>query len=237
MAPKNLSLYFQGECRLSLSRSFSVFPLQKQKPSLHPPSSSSQNEKAKRMVKDVATYFSMTLGAFVFWQSLDEVHVRIALHQDEKVTGKWEVGDATELGRKSGVGEIPYLSDFSYFSPISITVTQHHDSHRRLISQSWNITTTTVRLRTPPPPSLLHCHTGFLPSFSQTHFASLSSTAVGMSLTHSPPQPLPGVLWVLYSLTLTDEDLDTLGFEKVTEEFIGECKLEALLLCHKKTGA
>ncbi|KAM1255804.1 hypothetical protein PS1_030154 [Malus domestica] len=68
------------------------------------------------MVKDVATYFSMTLGAFVFWQSLDEVHVRIALHQDEKVTGKWEVGDATELGRKSGVGGIPYLSDFSCLS-------------------------------------------------------------------------------------------------------------------------
>ncbi|XP_048437801.1 uncharacterized protein LOC125476153 isoform X1 [Pyrus x bretschneideri] len=37
------------------------------------------------MVKDVATYFSMTLGAFVFWQSMDEVHVWIALHQDEKV--------------------------------------------------------------------------------------------------------------------------------------------------------
>nr|XP_017178964.2 probable CDP-diacylglycerol--inositol 3-phosphatidyltransferase 2 isoform X1 [Malus domestica] len=28
------------------------------------------------MVKDMATYFSMTLGAFVFWQSMDEVHVR-----------------------------------------------------------------------------------------------------------------------------------------------------------------
>ncbi|TQE09307.1 hypothetical protein C1H46_005043 [Malus baccata] len=37
------------------------------------------------MVKDVATYFSMTLGAFVFWQSMDEVHVWIALHQDQKV--------------------------------------------------------------------------------------------------------------------------------------------------------
>ncbi|CAL9030888.1 unnamed protein product [Prunus brigantina] len=35
------------------------------------------------MVK-VATYFSMTLGAFVFWQSMDKVHVWIALHQDEK---------------------------------------------------------------------------------------------------------------------------------------------------------
>ena len=37
------------------------------------------------MVK-VATYFAMTLGAFVFWQTMDKVHVWIALHQDEKVT-------------------------------------------------------------------------------------------------------------------------------------------------------
>ncbi|XVF02603.1 hypothetical protein REPUB_Repub04eG0189100 [Reevesia pubescens] len=35
------------------------------------------------MVK-VATYFAMTLGAFVFWQTMDKVHVWIALHQDEK---------------------------------------------------------------------------------------------------------------------------------------------------------
>ncbi|GMP57808.1 hypothetical protein ACSBR2_006698 [Camellia fascicularis] len=35
------------------------------------------------MVK-VATYFAMTLGAFVFWQSMDKIHVWIALHQDEK---------------------------------------------------------------------------------------------------------------------------------------------------------
>jgi len=33
----------------------------------------------------VASYFAMTLGAFVFWQSMDKVHVWIALHQDEKV--------------------------------------------------------------------------------------------------------------------------------------------------------
>ncbi|XP_012079938.1 uncharacterized protein LOC105640273 [Jatropha curcas] len=32
----------------------------------------------------VATYFAMSLGAFVFWQSMDRVHVWIALHQDEK---------------------------------------------------------------------------------------------------------------------------------------------------------
>lgn len=36
------------------------------------------------MVK-VATYFAMTLGAFVFWQSMEKIHVWIALHQDEKV--------------------------------------------------------------------------------------------------------------------------------------------------------
>ncbi|OVA20540.1 hypothetical protein BVC80_1065g92 [Macleaya cordata] len=35
------------------------------------------------MVK-VATFFAMTLGAFVFWESMDKVHVWIALHQDEK---------------------------------------------------------------------------------------------------------------------------------------------------------
>ncbi|GMY26377.1 hypothetical protein FCV25MIE_21619 [Fagus crenata] len=35
------------------------------------------------MVK-VATYFAMSLGAFVFWQSMDKIHVWIALHQDEK---------------------------------------------------------------------------------------------------------------------------------------------------------
>ncbi|KAK9104288.1 hypothetical protein Scep_021132 [Stephania cephalantha] len=35
------------------------------------------------MVK-MATYFGMTLGAFVFWQSMEKVHVWIALHQDEK---------------------------------------------------------------------------------------------------------------------------------------------------------
>ncbi|CAH2065989.1 unnamed protein product, partial [Thlaspi arvense] len=32
----------------------------------------------------VLTYFGMTLAAFAFWQSMDKVHVWIALHQDEK---------------------------------------------------------------------------------------------------------------------------------------------------------
>ncbi|KNA17044.1 hypothetical protein SOVF_083730 [Spinacia oleracea] len=35
------------------------------------------------MVK-MGTFFGMSLGAFVFWQSMDKVHVWIALHQDEK---------------------------------------------------------------------------------------------------------------------------------------------------------
>lgn len=35
------------------------------------------------MVK-VSTYFAMSLAAFVFWQSMDKLHVWIALHQDEK---------------------------------------------------------------------------------------------------------------------------------------------------------
>ncbi|KAI5003040.1 uncharacterized protein LOC123445149 [Hordeum vulgare subsp. vulgare] len=32
----------------------------------------------------VATFFGMTFGAFLFWESMDKVHVWIALHQDEK---------------------------------------------------------------------------------------------------------------------------------------------------------
>ncbi|XP_054821095.1 uncharacterized protein LOC129319996 [Prosopis cineraria] len=35
------------------------------------------------MVK-VSTYFAMSLGAFLFWQSMEKVHVWIALRQDEK---------------------------------------------------------------------------------------------------------------------------------------------------------
>ncbi|XP_078171898.1 uncharacterized protein LOC144565929 [Carex rostrata] len=35
------------------------------------------------MVK-VATFFGMSFGAFLFWQSMDKLHVWIALHQDEK---------------------------------------------------------------------------------------------------------------------------------------------------------
>ncbi|KAJ0669620.1 hypothetical protein HanPI659440_Chr17g0703171 [Helianthus annuus] len=33
---------------------------------------------------NMTTFFGMSIGAFVFWQSMDKVHVWIALHQDEK---------------------------------------------------------------------------------------------------------------------------------------------------------
>ncbi|KAK2972181.1 hypothetical protein RJ640_030726 [Escallonia rubra] len=51
-------------------------------PKISFPEEKKRKKKAK-MVK-VATFFAMTLGAFVFWQSMDKVHVWIALHQDEK---------------------------------------------------------------------------------------------------------------------------------------------------------
>ncbi|KAK7369276.1 hypothetical protein VNO80_11312 [Phaseolus coccineus] len=45
---------------------------------------SKQRRKRRRNMVRVASYFAMTLGAFVFWHSMDKVHVWIALHQDEK---------------------------------------------------------------------------------------------------------------------------------------------------------
>ncbi|XP_057530581.1 uncharacterized protein LOC130809000 [Amaranthus tricolor] len=32
----------------------------------------------------IGTITGMSLGAFLFWESMDKVHVWIALHQDEK---------------------------------------------------------------------------------------------------------------------------------------------------------
>lgn len=34
----------------------------------------------------VATFFAMSFGAFLFWQSMEKIHVWMALHQDEKVS-------------------------------------------------------------------------------------------------------------------------------------------------------
>ncbi|KAL9338015.1 hypothetical protein Peur_069784 [Populus x canadensis] len=38
------------------------------------------------MVK-VAGFFAMSVGAFIFWQTMDKIHVWNALRQDEKVPG------------------------------------------------------------------------------------------------------------------------------------------------------
>ncbi|XP_031387278.1 uncharacterized protein LOC116200584 [Punica granatum] len=40
--------------------------------------------RGSRLVR-VASFFGMTIGAFVFWQFMDRVHSWIALHQDEKI--------------------------------------------------------------------------------------------------------------------------------------------------------
>ncbi|CAB4320769.1 unnamed protein product [Prunus armeniaca] len=83
----------------------------------------------------------------------------------------------------------------------------------------------------PTAPSLLRSHIILLPSSSHphvtTHFRCLSSRAVPAS-SDTPPSECSEV---------KDEVLDKLGFEKVTEEFIGECKSKVLLFRHKKTGA
>ncbi|KAK9942150.1 hypothetical protein M0R45_007833 [Rubus argutus] len=74
--------------------------------------------------------------------------------------------------------------------------------------------------RTPITPH--HCPTHFAKRFS-----SLSPRAIATPFTHSPSE-FSGV---------SDEVAEQLGFEKVSEEFIGECKSKALLFRHKKTGA
>uniref|UniRef100_A0A6J1C5I7 Presequence protease 1, chloroplastic/mitochondrial-like n=1 Tax=Momordica charantia TaxID=3673 RepID=A0A6J1C5I7_MOMCH len=58
-------------------------------------------------------------------------------------------------------------------------------------------------------------------------FSSLAPRAVAASPAHSPPE----------FAEVSDEVAEKLGFEKVSEEFIGECKSKAVLFRHKKTGA
>lgn len=86
------------------------------------------------------------------------------------------------------------------------------------------------------------------------HFSSLSVRAVATS----SPQLSPGTLmflnwdsirnlfslvvlgsfvWFLEGIGADDEVAEKLGFEKVSEQFIDECKSKAILYKHKKTGA
>ncbi|KAI8028462.1 hypothetical protein LOK49_LG02G03504 [Camellia lanceoleosa] len=65
------------------------------------------------------------------------------------------------------------------------------------------------------------------PSLLRSHFSSLSTRAIATP----PTQPSPEMLGA------DDEVAEKLGFEKVSEEFIEECKSRAVLYKHKKTGA
>ncbi|KAL5541112.1 hypothetical protein UlMin_043398 [Ulmus minor] len=82
--------------------------------------------------------------------------------------------------------------------------------------------------------SLLRRHCRLLPAASsssssfrlQKHFSTLSPRAVATP--SQSPSEFAGV---------SDEVAEKLGFEKVSEQFIGECKSKVVLLRHKKTGA
>ncbi|CAB4320768.1 unnamed protein product [Prunus armeniaca] len=65
------------------------------------------------------------------------------------------------------------------------------------------------------------------PNSTRRSFSSLAPRAIATPFTQSPSE-FSGV---------EDEVVEKLGFEKVSEEFIGECKSKALLFRHKKTGA
>ncbi|XP_022952756.1 presequence protease 1, chloroplastic/mitochondrial-like [Cucurbita moschata] len=82
--------------------------------------------------------------------------------------------------------------------------------------------------------SLPRRHLRLLPAYSPSRplhfrkkFSSLAPRAVAASPPHSPPE----------FAEVSDEVAEKLGFEKVSEEFIGECKSKAVLFRHKKTGA
>ncbi|KAK6159351.1 hypothetical protein DH2020_006665 [Rehmannia glutinosa] len=81
--------------------------------------------------------------------------------------------------------------------------------------------------------SLLRRHLGFISPVSRPslqlnrHFCPLSVRAVSTSTVQSSPE----------FLGADDDVADKLGFEKVSEEFIEECKSRAVLYKHKKTGA
>ncbi|KAL1294054.1 hypothetical protein HN51_054741 [Arachis hypogaea] len=95
------------------------------------------------------------------------------------------------------------------------------------------------KLSLSPSPTVRHSlqrrHWRFAPSpylSSRKHFSLLSPRAVASpSIQSSPSSPSPEFPHV------KDEVALELGFEKVSEEFIPECKSKAVLFRHRKTGA
>ncbi|XVF45162.1 hypothetical protein PTKIN_Ptkin02bG0182900 [Pterospermum kingtungense] len=109
-----------------------------------------------------------------------------------------------------------FLSKPSYFSAAA-------RSHRRLLPNRFLLRRHNWRSLPLASSHSLCLHFGF----NNKHFSSLSARAVA-----SPPtQPSPDIAGV------EDEAAEKLGFDKVSEEFIGECKSKAVLFKHKKTGA
>ncbi|KAL5855616.1 hypothetical protein ACOSQ4_005418 [Xanthoceras sorbifolium] len=66
---------------------------------------------------------------------------------------------------------------------------------------------------------------------SSLRFNKKFSTISARAVASPPTQPSPDVAEV------SDEVAEKLGFEKISEQFIGECKSKAVLFKHKKTGA
>ncbi|XP_057733063.1 presequence protease 1, chloroplastic/mitochondrial-like [Arachis stenosperma] len=96
------------------------------------------------------------------------------------------------------------------------------------------------KLSLSPSPTVRHSlqrrHWRFAPSpylSSRKHFSLLSPRAVASPSIPSSPSPSPSPEFP----HVKDEVALELGFEKVSEEFIPECKSKAVLFRHRKTGA
>lgn len=82
--------------------------------------------------------------------------------------------------------------------------------------------------------SLLHCKWRLVPASLHSSSLSLtkcSSSFAARAVASAPAQSAPDFTG------FADDVVEKYGFEKVSEEFIGECKSNVVLLKHKKTGA
>ncbi|CAL1410083.1 unnamed protein product [Linum trigynum] len=89
--------------------------------------------------------------------------------------------------------------------------------HRRRHSRLLRVAASSSSSSSSSSPSFSSAHT-------DKHFSTLSARAVA---TPSAPQ---------FSSDVSDEAAEKLGFEKVSEQFIEECKSKAVLFKHRKTG-
>ncbi|XP_062091512.1 presequence protease 2, chloroplastic/mitochondrial-like [Humulus lupulus] len=117
------------------------------------------------------------------------------------------------LSSSSRSGSSPFsLSSSSSSSSSSRNRSIPNITGRSLLRRQWRL------LRTSTSSSSFRLH---------KHFSTLSPRAIATP-TQSSSSEFSGV---------QNEVVEKLGFEKVSEEFIGECKSKAVLFRHKKTGA